>query len=68
MTYTEFRSRIHLALSASPEGLTWPALRDKLRLPYDRPCPAWVQRLEEDIHLQRARPDRGPAVWSLAER
>ena len=65
MRYEEFRDEIRDELAASPEGLTWAELRERRALPYDRPCPTWVRRLEDEIALERA-PGAGRAyVWTL---
>ncbi len=53
MTYDEFKGAIHQRLRLSRHGATWVELRDSLALPYDRPCPEWTRRLEEDIGLVR---------------
>jgi hypothetical protein len=68
MTYVEFRERIRSALHRRPAGYTWAELRDRLDLPYDRPCPTWTKQLEQDIGLTRGKPVSGRAhVWTLAE-
>jgi hypothetical protein len=67
MTYIEFRNRIQSALRRRPAGYTWAELRDRLDLPYDRPCPSWMKELERDIGLMRKAGARGRAyVWVLA--
>jgi hypothetical protein len=59
MRYAEFRDAIRAALRRNRTGLTWPQLRDRLGLPYDRPCPEWTKRLEREIGLRRVKgPDR----------
>jgi hypothetical protein len=64
MRYVEFRDSIRDELCRHP-GLTWAELRDRLSLPYDRPCPTWVKWLERDIGLSRAK-GAGPAyVWHV---
>ncbi|MFG0250657.1 MAG: hypothetical protein ACF8OB_17365 [Phycisphaeraceae bacterium JB051] len=67
MKYTEFRDAIKDALKRSKSGMTWAELRDQLNLPYDRPCPEWTKRLEQEIGLKRIHVSgRGRAyVWSL---
>lgn len=65
MRYTEFRDAIRDELRRRPQGRTWKELRATLALPYDRPCPNWTRRLEEEIGLQR-QPGRTRAyVWKL---
>lgn len=49
MRYVEFRDAIENRLRRSPEGLTWRQLRERLNLPYDRPCPTWTRRLEQEM-------------------
>jgi len=49
MTYNEFRDRIQRQLARHPDGLTWRELQTQLRLPYDRPCPTWVNELERKL-------------------
>ena len=68
MTYNEFRDRIQRQLARHPDGLTWRELQTQLRLPYDRPCPTWVNELEREIGLRRV-PGGGRAhVWTLEGR
>ena len=65
MRYVEFREAVRATLADTPRPLTWRELRDAAALPYDRPCPTWVARLEREIGLTR---EKGPArakVWSL---
>lgn len=49
MRYVEFRDLILKELKKHPEGFTWKELRDRLNLPYKRPCPEWTKRLEKEI-------------------
>lgn len=65
MRYTEFRDEIQTALKESPSGLTWAQLREGCGLPYDRPCPTWVKRLETDIGFSRQRGSGRALVWCL---
>ena len=68
MRYVEFRDAIQEELKHHGEGWTWKELRHRLKLPYVRPCPTWVSRLEKEIGLERA-PGEGRAyVWTLAKR
>jgi hypothetical protein len=63
--YTEFRDQVRSALRGRKRGLTWAELRERLDLPYDRPCPNWTRRLEQEIGLTR-RPGNGRAhVWTI---
>ncbi len=67
MKYTEFRDAIKDALNRSKSGMTWAELRDQLNLPYDRPCPEWTRRLEEELGLNRVKGTSGgrDLVWIL---
>ena len=51
MRYVDFRDAIQQELLHSPEGQTWADLRDRLALPYERPCPTWTRCLEREIGL-----------------
>lgn len=53
MRYVEFKTKIQRHLQRNGDGATWVELRDTLALPYDRPCPEWTRRLEEEIGLVR---------------
>ena len=67
MRYVEFRDLIHEELRRNPAGRTWVELKERLALPYDRPCPTWVARLEQEIGLSRAK-HSGPAlIWTIRE-
>ncbi len=66
MKYTEFRAAIQEHLAVQPQGNTWAELRDLLALPYERPCPTWVARLEGDIGLDRREKRGRSLVWKLA--
>lgn len=66
MNYTEFRDVIRNELRQMPEGLTWVDLRERLSLPYDRPCPEWTRQLERDIGLSRAKGRTRSLVWRVA--
>jgi hypothetical protein len=63
--YVDFRDSIQDELTRTPGGLTWPELKERLALPYERPCPIWLARLGEEIGLRRERRPRGPALWRL---
>ncbi|MDH3890492.1 MAG: hypothetical protein OEV49_05360 [candidate division Zixibacteria bacterium] len=65
MTYVQFKDRIANELRKNPAGFTWNELKVRLKLPYDRPCPTWVNRMETDIGLSR---EKGPGrayIWTL---
>ena len=68
MRYTDFRDSIRGELRRHAAGRTWARLRQRLDLPYDRPCPAWTQQLEREIGLRRVKGGNGSRalVWKLA--
>ena len=68
MRYTEFRDLIRDELHRRRTGLTWAQLRDRLSLPYERPCPAWTRCLEKEIGLVRAKGEDRALVWKLRAR
>lgn len=68
MRYVEFRDSIGEELRRNGAGLTWTQLQERLGLPYDRPCPAWTKRLEQDIGLTRAKGDGRALIWKVARR
>ncbi len=68
MRYTDFRDAIRDELKQSREGLTWGELKERLDLPYDRPCPAWVKQMEKEIGLSRARGSGRAYVWKIRRR
>jgi len=65
MRYAEFRDSIQSELRRHPAGLTWKALRSRLDLPYDRPCPTWTKCLEFEIGLSRSKGPQGAHVWKV---
>ncbi len=65
MRYEEFRDAVRDHLMLNPEGATWQELRDALDLPYERPCPEWVKRLENDIGLDRIEKRGRALLWKL---
>lgn len=67
MRYVEFRDLIHEDLRDNPAGQTWAELKDRLQLPYERPCPTWVRRLEQEIGLVRAKRSGGALHWMILE-
>jgi hypothetical protein len=68
MRYVEYRDLIHNELRHAPGGCTWADLRDRLDLPYDRPCPTWTQQLEKDIGLCRVKGPGRSLIWSVNPR
>ena len=65
MRYVEFRKTIQKELEQNLDGLTWSELKERLDLPYDQPCPAWVKQMEEEIGLSRARSSGRAYVWRI---
>lgn len=65
MSYDEFKNTIHAELRRTPAGLTWVQLREKLGLPYDRACPEWTKRLEDEIGLERVKGEGRAYCWRL---
>lgn len=66
MTYSDFRNAIHKELAKRPAGATWNELRERLDLPYLRPCPEWTKRLEKEIGLKRSKGPCRALVWKVA--
>lgn len=66
MRYPEFKSAIHQHLQRHRQGATWNELREKLSLPYDRPCPEWTRRLEKEIGLTRSKSSGRALLWQLS--
>ena len=64
MKYTDFRDMIRAELRQHP-GLTWSDLRNRLALPYDRPCPTWVKSLEQEVGLRRVKGPGRARVWHM---
>jgi len=65
MRYTDFKRAIYTRLRVEPAGRTWAQLKEDLRLPYDRPCPEWTRRLEEETGLVRRKGSGNALVWRL---
>ena len=65
MRYADFRDVIQNELRRNPAGLTWAQLKESLALPYKRPCPTWVRRMESEIGLTRARGTGRALVWKI---
>ena len=68
MRYAEFKRAIRERLLEQPSGSTWKQLRADLHLPYDRPCPEWTRRLEQEIDLVRRKGAGNALVWALSRR
>ena len=65
MRYEQYRDQIQRRLRRKPAGMTWMQLREELGLPYERPCPNWTRRLEEEIGLTRTQGVGRALVWKL---
>jgi len=65
MRYVEFREAIQRELIGNPEGLTWAELKERLGLPYEQPCPDWINRMEQEIGLTRARGAKRTFTWKI---
>jgi hypothetical protein len=65
MRYAEFREAIQKELVKNPEGFTWAELKERLSMPYEQPCPAWVNRMEQEIGLTRARGAKRAYTWKI---
>ena len=66
--YVDFRDVIEQELRRSPAGLTWAELKRRLDLPYDRPCPAWVEQMGREVGLARAKGSGRAHVWTVRPR
>jgi hypothetical protein len=66
--YVDFRDVIKKELRRNPGGLTWTELKQRLDLPYDRPCPSWVRQMGEDVGLSRSKGSGRAYVWKLRRR
>ncbi|MDI3474910.1 MAG: hypothetical protein PWQ79_739 [Thermococcaceae archaeon] len=67
MRYVEFKKKIHDELLKHPEGLTWKELKTILELPYERPCPNWTKRLEQEIGLIRVKGKGRAYLWKISK-
>ncbi len=65
MRYVDFRDMIQNELRQNPAGLTWAQLKERIDLHSDRPCQTWVNRMEQEIGLTRARNTGRAFVWKL---
>ena len=65
MCYVEYSKAIRDELRRNSAGLTWSELRERLRLPYDSPCPAWTRRMEAELGLSRTRGSGRAYVWTV---
>ena len=65
MRYVEFRDAIGRELRRCPSGLTWVALKERLKLRYGIPCPEWVRQMEQEVGLVRERGSSRAFTWKL---
>lgn len=65
MRYVEFRDEIQKELIENPEGFTWVELKQRLGLPYEQPCLNWINRMEQEIGLTRARGTKRAYLWKI---
>ena len=65
MRYVDFRDMIQEELRQNPAGLTWAELKERLDLPYDRPCPTWVRRMEQEVGLSKAKGPGRAYAWKV---
>jgi hypothetical protein len=66
--YVDFRDAIEKELRRNPDGLTWAELKQRLDLPYDRPCPTWVRQMARESGLSRARGTGRAHLWKVRAR
>ncbi|MHC4777851.1 MAG: hypothetical protein ACYTFG_04650 [Planctomycetota bacterium] len=65
MRFVDFRDVLKRELGSHPGGFTWKQLKERLDLPYDRPCPTWVERLVKEIGLKRTRGEGRALIWRI---
>lgn len=65
MHYVEYKTTIQQHLKRKRQGATWLELRETLALPYERACPEWTRRLEEEIGLVRRKGTGRALVWEV---
>ncbi len=65
MRYVDFRDLIQRELRQNPSGLTWAELKERLSLTYDRPCPTWVARMEQEVGLARMKGSGRAYLWKV---
>ena len=65
MRYIDFKDGILRELHKNSTGLTWLELKKRLHLPYEQPCPSWVERLEQEIGLSRTKGAGRAYVWKV---
>ena len=63
--YAEFCDAIEVELRRNPTGLTWAELKQRLNLPYDRPCPTRVRQMGRDVGLSRAKGTGRGYLWKV---
>ncbi len=65
MRYFDFRSKILSELQSNPDGLTWSELKQRLDLPYKKPCPTWIGQMEKDNGLKRVKGSGRAYLWKI---
>ena len=65
MRYVDFCDAIQEELDRNPSGLTWAQLKERLDLPYNRPCPTWIRRMEQEAGLSRAKGSGRAYIWAI---
>lgn len=65
MHYSEFKAANGAHLRRNRKGATWLELRKALALAYQRPCPEWTRRLEDEIGLIRGKGPGRALIWQL---
>ena len=68
MTYVTFKHSIYSKLRKNSRDMTWTELKTALDLPYERPCPEWVNRLEKEIGLVRRKGAGRAFVWQVKDK
>ena len=66
MHYEKFIELIQNELVKHPDGLTWVELKNKLNLPFDRPCQTWIYQMEQEIDLTRSRKTQRTYIWKIS--
>ncbi len=66
MSYEQFKRAIAGVLSATPDGLSWTDIRERLSLPQRVPNNLWVRMMERDINLLRIKDVKtGKTLWRV---
>lgn len=65
MRCVDFRDSIERTLRQQPAGLIWKELKERGRLPYNRPCQTWVKQLERGNGLYWIKGLGRALVWKI---